>query len=326
MRKLKLVASLVFGFVLGIGSVQAKSNFTIDDIINTIKEGDTYKLLNTNGAIQTEKTSYGFSVATDNEGTEFITDFVINDGILTYSIVEDMEIAALVRKALIDNAWLGEVASAIGVLNGYSRDYLAKIDETVLTLEKNGIEFKTKTYQGEGYRYTFISEMKIDMYNLRFDNENTESPDSNPEGPSSEGKIPSLVLSNVSSNSITINISNTDEGATCRIYRAEGDGAYALLTSVLCSEKYIDNTVQDNVLYSYRVDTGNDMMSEPKSVTTPKKSSSSGSTGNSGNGSTGTVHNPNTGIVSHSLLIIIVSIVGVMSLNVLRKKDLFKKL
>lgn len=326
MKKLKLAASLVFGFVLGIGSVQAKSNFTIDDIINTIKEGDTYKLLNKNGAIQIEKTSHGFSVETDSDGTKYITDFVSDGSILSYSFIDDLEETLLVMQSSMDATWIGEVVGAVSVLNGYSRDVLSKIDETVLTLEKNGIEFKTKKYQVFELPYDVITDMKIDMYNLNLDLGNVESPDPNPEGPSSEGKIPSLVLSNVSSNSITINISNTDEGATCKIYRAEGDGAYALLTSVPCSEKYIDNTVQDNVLYSYRVDTGNDMMSEPKSVTTPKKSSSSGSTGNSGNSSTGTVHNPNTGIVSHSLLIIIVSIVGVMSLNVLRKKDLFKKL
>lgn len=323
-KRFKFVVFLIACFMTVCGRVDARGDFTVDDIINTVKERDMYKLLNTDGAIQIGKTGSGFEISTRNEGTDFVTEFSVHNGILSYDFPEGLEEAILVLQASMDATWIGEVSSAIAVLNGYSRDFLTNIDETVLTFDKNGIEYITQKYETFGLPYTVIQTVRIDLFNLRFDSDTDEPSTPGPDLPTEE-KIPDIVLSNVVANSITINISNTEAGATCNIYRSKDDDSFALLASVPCSENYIDNNVEPNTLYAYRVDTGKNNMSSSKSVTTPNKSSSGNTGGNTG-GNNGTVQNPNTGIVSHTLVIVGLGILGVLSLNFLRKKDLFKKL
>lgn len=327
MKKIGLFSVMVIMFILNVGVAHAQNDFTADDIINKVKEGDTYKLLNTNGAITINKTSYGIAVTTLSEGTNYNTEFVMENGILTYNLVDDLEETALVMQSSMDATWIGEFCSAVAVLNGYTRDFLSKIDETILTFEKNGVEYITGTYQAFGLPYKAIKSMRININDLRLDTSSTPTP--GPEVPDEDEKVPNITLSNISDSSITISISNTNEGATCRVYKAVSDGEYALLTTIPCSQSYVDNDIKENMLYSYRVDTGNDLMSEPKSATTPKKPSSSNGNNNgnnNNNNSSGTVSNPQTGIISNGLIVLVVGIVGVLSLNVLRKKDVFKKL
>lgn len=126
-------------------------------------------------------------------------------------------------------------------------------------------------------------------------------------------QIPSLKLSNIKMDSITVNFYNTGDAKSCSLYRSKEDGEFEALKTVSCNESYVDSEVYANTKYSYKVE-ANGIMSEPVSGKTLPKILEP------------VPNNPKTGIITYSLLVITLVISCIAGLQILSKNKLFKRL
>ncbi len=131
--------------------------------------------------------------------------------------------------------------------------------------------------------------------------------------PPAETKVPSLNLTDIKMDSITVHFSNVDQSKTCHLYRGREHDPFALIKTLPCSEVYVDREVYANTLYHYKVEVDG-LMSEPKSAKTLPKIIEP------------IPENPKTGILTYTLAIITLIIACIGGLQILGKNRLFKKL
>ncbi len=289
----------------------------IPDVPTTNKELENLKSLIMNGVVYNElfgeddallMTINGNILSMKANKDDYKIDFKLDGGVLYYVPRTGISNDVLWSYSFADMFCIYMITEAIATKNGYDINTI-NVDEEDLNFAENGIELKTRYYEGDGFKGDILESFRISLNNLNLDKYVGNSGSSNPSNPSNPS-MPTVNVREVTEDSVTLDISYDGNGI-CKIYRASNDSSYEFLKAMPCNGTYKDTGLNPNTQYFYKVSVG-ELMSNPDDT----KTSNPGTL----------VSNPKTGYISYGLAFIIGLSIAVISYKKLKKTDIFKQL